>query len=312
MLFDNCGRPTTNLRASLTQRCNLKCTYCHAEGQVPNSKPEEMTSAEVIRIVRVAISLGMTRIKLTGGEPLLRRDIIEIAKGISSVQCLRDLSMTTNGTRLSILAHELRKAGLMRVNVNLPSLDPEVYRGLTGGDLKKTLNGVKASVDAGLSPVKLNMLVLRGVNEPEIGPLTAFAKRTGAILQILELEQINVGDAYYGRYHRSLDDIEAELRKEAREVRTRGDMQSRHVYSLPGVEVEVVHPIENSEFCAHCTRLRLTSDGMLKPCLMTTANLVDILRPLRDGATDEQLKELFIKAVGNRKPFYEPQINSQD
>jgi len=304
MLFDNYGRPTLNLRVSLTQRCNLKCIYCHAEGQIPSSGSTEMTVEEVVQIVSVAVSLGIRRVKLTGGEPLLRPDIVDVVRGLSGISGLQDLSMTTNGTRLSTLAMPLLEAGLMRVNINLPSLDDATYRSLNGGDLRETLGGVEAAVKAGLSPVKLNMLILRGVNEHEIDSMIEFAKKAGVILQLLELEPLRVSDPYYLRYHYLLDAVEENLRRRALRVRTRGDMQSRRVYSLPGVEVEVVHPVENTEFCAHCTRLRLTSDGKLKPCLMVGSNLVDVLTPLRSGVGDEVLRELFVAAVKRREPFY--------
>jgi cyclic pyranopterin phosphate synthase len=166
---------------------------------------------------------------------------------------------------------------------------------------------VGAAVKAGLYPVKLNMLVLRGVNEHEIANMMEFARKSGVILQLLELEPVNVRDPYYRRYHYPLDSIETELKKQALDVEVRGDMQSRRVYSLSnGLRVEVVHPIENSEFCARCTRLRVTSDGYLKPCLMVTDNLVDVLTPMRKGASDNELKELFIEAVKRREPYYKP------
>jgi len=306
MLFDNCGRPTRNLRISLTQRCNLRCVYCHREGQDPSSVLPEMSTEEVLRIARVAVSLGMTRIKLTGGEPLLRSDIVEIVRGSAGLRGLRDLSMTTNGTSLSALATLLRNAGLMRVNVNLPSLDEKTYGMLCGGDLREVLGGVEASVEAGFYPVKLNMLVLKGVNENEIPRMIAFAKRSETILQLLELEPVNVGDEYYERFFCSLDAAERDLKGRALEVRTRGDMQNRRIYFLPGVKVEVVHPIENTEFCARCTRLRLTSDGRLKPCLMRNDNLVDLLTPMRNGVSDDELKRLFVDAVKRREPYYKP------
>ena len=168
VLFDSCGRPTLNLRVSLTQRCNLRCPYCHREGQTPGSGQREMTAEEVVRIVRVAVGLGINRVKLTGGEPLLRDDIVEIVSGLAKIRGLRDLSMTTNGTRLTVLAKPLRIAGLRRVNVNLPSLDEKTFSELNGGSLSDVLSGVGAAVKAGLYPVKLNMLVLRGVNEHEV------------------------------------------------------------------------------------------------------------------------------------------------
>jgi cyclic pyranopterin phosphate synthase len=165
---------------------------------------------------------------------------------------------------------------------------------------------VGAAVKAGLYPVKLNMLVLRGVNEHEIANMMEFARKSGVILQLLELEPVNVRDPYYRRYHYPLDSIEEELKKQALDVEVRGDMQSRRVYSLSNLRVEVVHPIENSEFCARCTRLRVTSDGFLKPCLMVTDNLVDVLTPIRNGASDDELKELFKAAVKRRQPYYKP------
>jgi len=305
VLVDNCGRPTLNLRVSLTQRCNLRCPYCHREGQTPASGLREMTTQEVVRIVRVAVELGINRVKLTGGEPLLRADIVEIVEGLTKIDGLRDLSMTTNGTGLAVLAKPLRIAGLRRVNVNLPSLNEKTYSELNGGELSDVLSGVAAAVKAGLYPVKLNMLILHGVNEHEVAGMMDFAGKSGTILQLLELEPINVSDPYYRRYHHPLDSIEEELKKQALDVTLRGDMQSRRVYSLhDGLRVEVVHPIENSEFCARCTRLRVTSDGFLKPCLMVTDNLVDVLTPIRKGISDDDLKELFAAAVKRRRPYY--------
>jgi len=311
VLFDACGRPTLNLRVSLTQRCNLHCPYCHREGQTSGSGLREMTALEVVRIVRVAVELGINHVKLTGGEPLLREDIVEIVAGLAEIEGLRDLSMTTNGTRLAVLAKPLRIAGLRRVNVNLPSLNMKTYSELNGGDLGDVLSGVGAAVKAGLYPVKLNMLVLHGVNEHEVAGMMDFARKSGVILQLLELEPVNVQDPYYRQYHYPLDGIEEELKKQALEVKVRGDMQSRRVYSLSnGLRVEVIHPIENSEFCARCTRLRVTSDGFLKPCLMVTDNLVDVLTPMRKGASDEELKELFMAAVKRRQPYYKKELKT--
>jgi len=303
MLYDNFGRPVLNLRISLTQRCNYCCPYCHREGEA--SLPlREMSLDEVVRIVRIAVPLGISRVKLTGGEPLLRSDILEIVKEIAELRGLRDLSMTTNGTLLSSLAKELRQNGLRRVNVNFPTLNAEKYRELTGGNLKDAFDGIRAAVKAGLYPVKLNMLVLHGVNEKEVFRMIGFARSSETILQLIELEPVNVDTSYYLRYHYALDGVEAELGKQALQVRTRGDMQNRRVYFLPGVKVEVVRPVENTEFCGRCTRLRVTSDGRLKPCLMRSDNLVDVLAPMRNGADDEELRRLFVEAVRRREPYY--------
>jgi cyclic pyranopterin phosphate synthase len=265
-----------------------------------------MTADEVVRLIRVAASLGINRVKLTGGEPLLRADIVDIVSGLAQIGGLGDLSMTTNGTHLSALAEPLHKAGLRRVNVNLPSLNEKTYAELNGGSLKDVLEGISYVVKTGLYPVKLNMLILRGINEHEITDMMDFAQKSGVILQLLELEPVNVKDPYYVQYHYPLDLIEENLKKQASSVEVCKDMQSRHVYSLPHLRVEVVHPIENSEFCARCTRLRVTSNGFLKPCLMVFDNLVDVLTPLRNGASDDELRELFREAVKRREPYYKP------
>ncbi|MFB0501892.1 MAG: GTP 3',8-cyclase MoaA [Candidatus Bathyarchaeia archaeon] len=303
MIRDDHGRPVLNLRVSVTQRCNLRCPYCHREGEVANPSTE-MTKDEIVRIVGVAVGLGISRVKLTGGEPLLRSDISDIVKGIAGLRGLRDLSMTTNGTSLASRAKGLREGGLNRVNISIPSLDAEKYRALMGGNLRDVLRGIRAAVDAELFPVKLNMLVLRNVNDHEIPKMISFAERTSTILQLIELEPLNITASYYKRYHYALDAVEEELKKQARRVVTRGDMQNRRVYFLPRVKIEVVPPIENTEFCLCCTRLRVTSDGWLKPCLMRNDNLVNVLTPLRNGADDEELGRLFLEAVKRREPYY--------
>lgn len=303
MIHDNYGRPVLNLRISITQRCNLRCPYCHREGEV-TSPSIEMTRNEIVRITGIAVGLGISRVKLTGGEPLLRPDILDIVKGIAELRGLKDFSMTTNGTNLASWAKGLHKNGLDRVNISIPSLDAETYYALMGGDLKDVLKGILAAVNANLFPVKLNMLVLKNVNNHEIPKMISFAEQTGTILQLIELEPLNVSMSYYRRYHYPLDIVEEELEKQARNVHTREDMQNRKVYFLSKAKVEVVRPIENTEFCARCTRLRVTSDGWLKPCLMRTDNLVDILTPLRKGANNEDLTRLFMEAVKRREPYY--------
>ncbi len=265
-----------------------------------------MTADEVLKIAQTAVALGITRIKLTGGEPLLRSDILEIVSRLASIPGITDLSMTTNGVRLSALAKPLRDAGLKRVNISLPSLDEKTYSMVSGGNVTEALKGVNAAVKAGLNPVKLNMLVLRDINTDDIPKMIEFARHSQAILQLIELEPVNIKDDYYKKHFFSLDGVERELKQQALSVQTRGDMQNRHVYTLPKVKVEVVHPIENTNFCARCTRLRVTSDGKLKPCLMVNTNLVDILTAMRKGATDEDLKELFVEAVKRREPFHKP------
>jgi cyclic pyranopterin phosphate synthase len=302
MIYDSCNRPVLNLRISVTQQCDKHCPYCHREGETNPSTL--MTVDEIVHTVRIAISLGISRVKLTGGEPLLRKEIVKIVQGIRELDGLTDLSMTTNGAYMKGLAKDLKKAGLSRVNISLPTLNPDVYNNIMGGNLQDAIEGVKAAVETGMQPVKLNMLVLKNVNDDELDNMIKFAAQTGTILQLIELEPINLSNNYYERHHLSLDNIEQKLETLASETRVRKFMQKRRIYVLPEARVEVIRPIENTEFCANCTRIRLTSDGKLKPCLMRKDNLVDLLTPMRNGADDERLKETFIEAVKRREPYY--------
>jgi cyclic pyranopterin phosphate synthase len=307
VLTDNCGRPLLNLRISITQRCNLRCDYCHKEGEEIGScsrgTAEEMTVAEIAKIAEIAVSLGINRIKLTGGEPLMRKDLCEIIKGIAVIPDLKDLSLTTNGNLLGFQAQELHACGLRRVNISLPTLNAETYNKLTDGRIENALEGVKAAVAAGLYPVKLNMVILKGINVDAVPEMMDFARQTGTILQLIELDPVNVNSDYFSVYHKFLGSYEEMLRQKAVKVETRRFMHNRRIYHLPDVTVEVVHPTENGEFCAHCTRLRVTSDGKLKTCLMRNDNLVDVLTPMRQSASDEQLKALFMRANQLREPY---------
>jgi len=304
-LTDNCGRPLLNLRISITQRCNYRCVYCHREGEVAraNVSAEKMTLQEIVRIAQTAVSLGIARIKLTGGEPLMRQDIREITASIAKIPDIKDLSLTTNGLLLKGMAKDLRSAGLNRLNISLPSLNPETYSKLTGGKLEDALAGVEAAVEAGFCPVKLNMVILKGVNVNDVPDMIEYAAKMGVILQLIELDPINVSSKYYSEHHRSLDEQEEMLRQKAVSIEKRRLMHNRLIYHLPNATVEIVHPIENTDFCMHCTRMRVTSDGKLKPCLMRNDNLTDILTPMRNGASDEELKQLFLKANQLREPY---------
>jgi cyclic pyranopterin phosphate synthase len=305
-LTDNCGRPLLNLRISITQRCNNRCAYCHREGEVQlaNRSAELMSVEEIVKIAKVAVSLRIARIKLTGGEPLMRSDLPEIVAGIAKLQGLRDLSLTTNGLLLGGgTAKKLHDCGLKRVNISLPSLNTETYKKLTGGNLENALAGVQAAIEANFCPVKLNMVVLKDVNVVDVPDLIEYAGKNNIVLQLIELDPVNVGENYYKEHHRSLDEQEAMLKAKALSIEKRPFMHNRLIYHLPNATVEVVKPIENTDFCMHCTRLRVTSDGKLKPCLMRNDNLTDILTPIRKGATEEELKQLFVKANVLREPY---------
>ncbi|MBS7611627.1 GTP 3',8-cyclase MoaA [Candidatus Bathyarchaeota archaeon] len=304
MLVDNYGRIIDSVRISLTQKCNFNCFFCHGEGEV-NPYEREMNVDEIFRTVRIAYSLGIRKVKLTGGEPLLRRDIVKVVSSINHVGSLEDLAITTNGFFLSELADQLKKAGLVRVNVSLPSLKPEVFKYVTGFNyLEKVLNGVEAALDVGLTPVKLNMVLLKNINEVEVWDMMEFSGRIGAILQIIELEPINMDEHFYANFHVDLSYLEEALKCKAVRTYVRGLHNRRRYVMSNGVEVEVVKPMHNSMFCANCTRIRITSDGFIKPCLLRADNHIDILTPMRRNASDEELTRLFIKAVKLREPFF--------
>jgi len=289
-LKDPYGRPVTNLRISLTSRCNLSCIYCHAEGE--KNPDAEMSTEEIIAIMETAAKFGIRSIKFTGGEPLIRPDILDIVravpKGIES-------SITTNGILLADMAADLKAAGLRRVNVSLDSLNPATYKKITGSDrLGEVLAGIDAALNVGLTPVKLNMVVLAGINDNEIDDFLAYVRNNrNLVLQLIELMHFNNCE-----YHGDLTGLEGGLAARSEQILTRR-MHHRKKYCIDGAEVEVVRPLHNTEFCAYCNRLRVTSDGKLKPCLLRTDNHVAIR-----GKTGAELEALFKEAVARREPFF--------
>ena len=305
-LIDPFGRRVKSLRLSVTQKCDLACAHCHREGQRPAN--DEMSPSEIERIVRVAARLGIFKVKITGGEPLLREDIVEVVERIAPL--LREVSLTTNGTRLSDLASPLKRAGLSRVNVSLHTLNLERYHRLCGsGDLVRVVAGIESAVSAGLNPVKVNMVVFRDENEKEIPELIEFCARKRAVLQLIEFEG-NRADAcneeFASRYY-PLAAVESDLEREAVSVSV-NELHRRRRFLVPAngsrVEVEVVRPMHNTEFCSNCSRLRLTSDGRLKPCLLDPGGEVDVLTAVRNGVSDDQLADLLKQAVRNRRPYW--------
>lgn len=290
VLKDPYNRPVTNIRISLTPRCNFRCIYCHREGE--NKPDAEMSNEEIAEILRVASKFGIRSVKFTGGEPLLRDDIIDIVRSVPEGM---ESSMTTNGTLLARYAHDLKAAGMKRVNVSIDSLNPATFKKITGFDmLGDVLEGMRAALDAGLTPIKINMVVLEGINDHEVDDFLAYIRNNrNLVLQLIEL--MNFNDCHY---HTKLNGLEDSLAARSKQIITRR-MHHRKKYCLDGAEVEVVRPLHNSEFCAFCNRLRVTSDGKLKPCLLRTDNHVDIR-----GKHGGELEELFKKTVSLREPFY--------
>jgi len=309
MIHDSFGRPLTSLRISVTSRCNLNCLYCHREGIEKAS--QEMTPEEIKRVVEICSKYGIEKIKLTGGEPLVRKDIVEIVEAVSNIDGIKEVSMTTNGIFLADLAPKLKKAGLKRVNISLDTLDKDVFSNITqGGKLEKVLKGIEAANDANLTPIKLNMVVMKGVNIGEIKDMLKFASKHSAILQLIGLIKNEYSREFFDAYYYDLKTIEERLEKEAKEIIFRETMHGRKRYILEEGEVEVVFPMHNTAFCARCTRLRITADGKFKPCLMREDNYVDFLTPMRRGAGSRELARLFEDAVKKRAPFFRLSLSS--
>jgi len=289
-MVDSYGRKVTGIRIALTPHCNLRCIYCHHEGELlPGG---EIPGDMVVSIAKAAAELGMRSVKFTGGEPLLRKDLDLI---IARIPQSLDISITTNGILLAEQAEALARAGLNRVNVSLDSLQPNRYCQITRGrpgDLEKVLSGVDASIEADLLPIKLNVVVLKR-NESEVPEMIEFCRRRGLILQLIELMDIQ-GQGISG----DIEGIERSLAAQADSILTR-EMHRRKKYFLDGAEVEVVRPMDNTEFCAHCTRLRVTSDGKIKPCLLRSDNLVKI-----DSCDPVRVKELLRMANARREPYF--------
>jgi cyclic pyranopterin phosphate synthase len=276
---------------------------------IKSSSPKSMTADEIQRTVRILSRFGVDGVKLTGGEPMLRRDIIEIVRKLRALD-LREISMTTNGTLLSKLAEQLHDAGLSRVNVSLHSLRRDRFRFIVGVDgYDEARSAVSAAIQAKLLPVKLNMTLLKNINDDETDEMIDFAHSTGGngevVLQLIEL--VVTDPMFYSKYHCDLAPIEERLKTQAIAVYRRG-LHNRPRYVLPnGVTVEVVRPMHNSEFCMKNNRIRITYDGKFKPCLLRDDNHVDFLTRMRAGASDEEIGEIFKRAVQVREPFFKSQ-----
>ncbi|MBE6496908.1 MAG: GTP 3',8-cyclase MoaA [Methanobrevibacter sp.] len=300
---DRYERPIVSLRITLTNRCNVNCLYCHHDGMVKSK--DEMTADELYTICKIAKKLGVKKIRLSGGEPLLKKDIVEIVQKIASLD-FKDISMTTNGILMEKYAQDLKDAGLDRVNVSLDTLNRETFEFITKKDyLEDAKKGILKAVEVGMYPVKINMVIMKDINQNEIDDMFEFCKEHDIVLQLIELiESENCDDDKFSAdYHYKLDDIEKELADIADEVHERKFMQGRKKYYIDGGEIEVVKPVDNATFCANCSRLRITPDGKIKPCLLRNDNLVELISYVRNGASEEELEEIFLKGINNREPF---------
>lgn len=298
MLADAFGREVTDLRVSVTKRCNFSCVYCHDEGLGPIARPraphdEEISPREVGRLIRVARELGIRSVKFTGGEPLVRTDLEEIVA--RTVREIPDVSLTTNGSMLEARADGLRAAGLKRVNVSIDSIDPDRFRSLRGSALAPVLRGIRAALHAGLTPVKLNLVVLPQT-AAEIPKMIRYVGETEGLK--LQLIQFMPEMAATPNAPVDVRELRGWLESHASQVLVR-EMHHRRVYRFDRAEVELVDPVGNAEFCAHCHRIRVTHRGELKGCL----NRNDDLVPTR-GLSDDELRAAFRRVITGRVPYY--------
>ncbi len=293
-----------NLRISIIENCNLNCFFCHREWNPPSGK--SMSLNEVRKIVEVASSLGVESIKITGGEPLIREDVVSMVRAVSPL--VREVSLVTNGILLEKYASDLKDAGLSRVNVNLPSLIPSKYSWITGGgDVSKVFKGINSASEAGLNPVKINMIVLKGVNEEDVEGMLDYASHVGAVLQLIELQPVPEDKHVFEEFHVALDSIEESIASKS-VGKAFNQTGQRALYTLfrNGREmlVEVVSPTGNPDFCSRCSKLRVTCDGRLKPCLLRNDNLVDIVGLIRSGADNDALEKRFMEAIALKEPYW--------
>ncbi|MGH7943376.1 MAG: GTP 3',8-cyclase MoaA [Limisphaerales bacterium] len=300
--MDAHGRKIDYLRISITDRCNERCLYCMPEGYKGwESTRDHLTAEEIIRVIRVAAGIGFRKFRLTGGEPLVRQDILDIVRGMKKISGVEDAGLSTNGTRLASLAQPLREAGIRCINISLDALDPQIYRKITGGDLKLVLAGIRAAASAGFERIKLNCVLMRRVNESEIWPLVLFAAEHGFPLRFIELMPLTstdvlteqnffpIGDAM--RLLSARDDLIPQP-----DTRIGNGPASYYLLKNTGALVGFIGALTNLHFCDHCNKMRLTADGKIRPCLGNHGEL-DLRVVLRNGGDDNALREVFLEAL---------------
>jgi cyclic pyranopterin phosphate synthase len=300
-LADAFARPITYLRISVTDRCNLRCTYCMPEAGLPwIEKAEILSYEEIERLVQAAAAVGVRRIRLTGGEPLVRRDLVDLVARIANIDGIDDVSLSTNGLLLAQLARPLARAGLRRVNVSLDTLRPDRFEAIarrTG--LDRVLAGIDAAIDAGLEPVKINTVVMRGVNDDEVLEFAELARKRRVFVRFIEMMPVieNV-DAQADRYVPATE-LVARLRAvgDLQPVVGPGGNGPARYFAFPGSlgAIGVISPLSH-DYCDTCNRVRLTADGRLRLCLFGDRE-IDLRTPLRAGASEAELGDLLRGAM---------------
>ena len=311
VLRDSYGRAIRDLRVSLTDRCNFRCFYCLPHGEPPIAPKEQMLSFEEIEYVcEIFVSLGIEKIRLTGGEPMLRRDIETIIRKLSRFKSagLIDLALTTNGYFLPERARSLKEAGLDRVTISLDSLNSDVFKRMTGVDvLEKVLAGIAAAKEAGLEPIKINAVIVRGHNESEVADFAAFAREHDVKMRFIEFMPLDAGhewsraDVVSGQEIRDRISERFPLLKLAISRGSETSARYRFADGAPG-EIGIIAPV-TEPFCGACSRIRLTADGQIRTCLFSTVehSLRDVVR---SGASRAEIVEYIASVILKKEPLH--------
>ncbi|MBI3448079.1 MAG: GTP 3',8-cyclase MoaA [Acidobacteria bacterium] len=296
-MADTFGRSIRYLRVSVTDRCNMRCVYCMPHGMDWLPRHEILSYEEILRLVRIFAGLGVTRVRVTGGEPLVRAGVPDLVRALAAIPGLDDLALSTNGLLLKEHAEALRGAGLRRVNVSIDSLDPGKFREITqGGDLRKVLGGIDAAIAAGLSPVKVNVVATRGVNDVEAADFGRLTMDRAVIVRFIEIMPLGDSAGYQDANFVSADEILERLAAVAPltpcdDVVGSGPARYYRYEGARGA-IGMITPMSHT-FCEKCNRVRLTSVGHLRLCLFGDQE-VDLRTPMRGGASDEDLSRLIL------------------
>ena len=304
MALDRFGRHIRYLRIGLTDHCNLRCLYCMPEDMTFRPNADLMQDDEILRLTRLFAGLGFDKIRLTGGEPTVRANVVELVRGIAHTPGVRSVSMTTNGMLLARLAKPLAAAGLQRVNVSIDTLNPAKFRRLTRwGDLEDVWDGILAAEEAGLKPVKLNAVVVKGYNEADVVDLARLT--LDHPWQVRFIEMMPFGGATELQVGQMVTASQTQARVEAAfgslEPGNGGELDGEaRIFRIAGAQGDIgfISSV-SAPFCADCTRARLTADGVLRMCLLRDYE-IDLLTPLRAGATDGELRAMVLEAVWNK------------
>jgi GTP 3',8-cyclase len=306
-LIDTYDRRLNYLRISITDRCNLRCLYCVPDGRLPKLTHEDvLTYEELLRLVKIGIDMGVTKVRVTGGEPLVRKGVYAFLQNLSAMPGLEDLSLTTNGVLLAPNLAKLRQAGIRRFNLSLDTLKPERYHEITGYDcFKRVWAGLEKALEMGFNPIKINAVALRGVNEDELVDLARLTLKYP--FHVRFIEYMPIGNARMDPQANLLTpDIKArlaplgELRPVGRQAND-GPAQRYRIAGAPG-ELGFISSVSH-HFCDRCNRLRLTANGQLRVCLLSDKQ-TDLRTPLRSGASDAALADLIRKAVRHKKAHH--------